>query len=51
VFTALAGDAFKTSALFFFLYLGAVLGVSFLISKYFEKPIMNRWRRKLADTT
>lgn len=51
VFTALAGDAFKASNLFFFLYLGAVLLVSYLVSKYFEKPIMTRWRRKLAGTT
>jgi peptidoglycan/LPS O-acetylase OafA/YrhL len=51
VFTWLASDAFKASNLFFFLYLGAVLVVSFLVSKYFEKPIMTRWRKKLSGTT
>lgn len=50
VCTALASDAFKTSSLFFFLYLGAVLGVSFLVSTYFEKPIMTRWK-KTSNTT
>lgn len=48
VFTGFASASFISTTWFFMLYVVAVLLVAYVVARYFEKPMMLAWRKKLA---
>ncbi len=49
VFTGFSSEAFISTTWFFVLYLAAVLLTAYLVARYFEKPMMLAWRKKLGS--